>query len=144
MKTKKTFSQYSIAFVSKLADLVAHVLELPAGPLGMLKASTIYPTELQMTADAVGHEMGLAEEAAIAFLVTAEGFRAEQETGFLAKLMPGKEKESYRERVALARQVEHVMDAFKDSAAPNEFLTELGRRLLEKIGQPVSDASNAL
>ncbi len=132
-KTSKTFAQYAQAFTAKLNHHVARTLRLDLPPpLVTIKVTGLYPVPFQVAAAAAGHEMGIQEEFAIAFLILGEARRVKEDTSALERILPGRAKDRYREHRAMLSSVRHITDAFKASEVSGEFLG----RLVEKLGNP--------
>ena len=110
---------YTRAFVDKLGDLVGRQFGMPQ-MMGVVKASSLYPVELQVMAAQVGHSQKLPHEAAIAFFVVAEAIRYESQNSGLTRLLPGKARSGYKDHSKVVESVGGIMKLYEGSSAPGD------------------------
>lgn len=118
------FIEYCQILQSKLDDAVAQALEVDP-IMGGLKAMSLYSTELQLAAAAVGHKLGLPHELAIAYLVSAEAISFEKRSRTMRFFMRSGERQLYKTHETLMKFVWPIITEMSNDTLSERFFSEL-------------------
>ena len=116
---------YVRKFTTNLGEIVNQALEINNLIIAHVKVSALYPSELLVEAASVGFEMNLPVDAAIAYLVIAEGMRFERSHNRFSLGLSPTVRKKHNEHLALARQVDPLIHPFKGTKIGHEFMERL-------------------